>query len=114
MNFSEIDGASSKASCLSCSWEGGKDDLLVLPLQFNQEGIQEIVAKSRIEFVRSIGNSLGTAFGTWLVKYGFIDTADPNYVRNMELYIRGAVTAAYKSILTTRVEIERRGQGGVA
>lgn len=113
INFSDLEGGS--ASCLSCNWSGDRNALLLLPLQFNTDKLEDIVAQSRIDFIRATGGSLGEAFGKWLVKYGFVDTSDPHFKKDMELYLKGAVKAAYASILVTRVEIEKsRKQGEMA
>jgi ribosomal protein S27E len=100
----EFSDVSTSASCLACKWVGRTADLLLSDA--GGSNALELSAQAQHEFVGLIAAAISRPVLGWLMKWGFVEN-DERIQQVALRYIKSGTLALYKSIISTRLELEQ-------
>lgn len=115
VEYSEL--VAGQAKCLTCSWSGRKEDLLVVPLQDGAGTPEEVIMAMRGD-LRLIFARSAAEFARFLVKWGFVRSKPKKGKDGLEInqkelmrYLNAMASGAMMAVFQERQKLEEKNDG---
>lgn len=94
------------AKCLSCGWEGAKEDLLHMPFSHDM-GSAEQMLQMLANDIRRVYGEFALPFGRVLYKWGFMPDSKKLQSKALQLYLTEVARASLLAIIRVRAQLEK-------
>ena len=95
--------------CSSCGWEGTHKEIVAAPFEHELGSDAAILDAMASDLRVQLAKDMGKLYLGYLIKWGFVSKPDPKLLAR---YLKDISDATLKSIMQTRLELERENIDG--